>query len=117
MHSRLQVLVEFQTTTGPLPVFVPCCCLDELESYRSRSPKYDGPPRSLVTLIIRTSECDDRSAGEHSDVRGHTGGCDGRYKAEGRAESRKQKAEMLRRDARSCGLAEPFLLSGFCFLL
>src|SRR3954447_25376840 len=81
MHSRLQVLVEFQTTTGPLPVFVPCCCLDELESYRSRSPKYDGPPRSLVTLIIRTSGCDDRSAREHGDVPGRTGGCDGGHTA------------------------------------
>src|SRR4051794_7601704 len=82
MHSRLQVLVEFQTTTGPLPVFVPCCCLDELESYRRRSPKYDGPPRSLVTLIIRTSGCDDRSAREHGDVPGRTGGCVGRHTAD-----------------------------------
>src|SRR3954447_19550053 len=77
MHSRLQVLVEFQTTTGPLPVFVPCCCLEELASYRSRSPKYDGPPRSLVTLIIRTSGCDDRSEGEHREVRRRTAACDG----------------------------------------
>src|SRR3954449_7893168 len=124
MHSRLQVLVEFQTTTGPLPVFVPCCCLDELESYRSRSPKYDGPPRSLVTLIIRTSECDDRSARRHRGVRGHTGGCDGRYKAEGRrqkAEGRGRKGEgrrqkWLRQAARSCVSAEHFCLlpSAFC---
>src|SRR6266705_6293416 len=52
MHSRLHVLVEFHTTTGPLPLRVPCCCFDELSSYRSLSPKKLGPPRSLVTLII-----------------------------------------------------------------
>lgn len=54
MHSRLQVLVEFQTTTGPIPVRVPCFCFDDDSSYLSRSPKNEGPPSSFVTLIIRS---------------------------------------------------------------
>src|SRR5690349_13370828 len=89
MHSRLQVLVEFHTTTGPLPLRVPCCCLDELSSYRSLSPKKLGPPRSLVTLImcLRASvERQGSAASRHAGARVVTGGCDGRHEGRFRGE-------------------------------